>query len=125
MFFRAMSYDKLYKQDAALPESGTDGDVDMSEKFDMAKIDVRFRSALAELEELERMKAATQEGGKFRQELEKSMSECISELRFLTEQLRKARAETEERIRRLEAERDLLRENNEIVEKYLKKGSTF
>lgn len=97
----------------------------MSEKFDMAKIDARFRSALAELEELERMKAATQEGGKFRQELEKSMSECISELRFLTEQLRKARAETEERIRRLEAERDLLRENNEIVEKYLKKGSTF
>lgn len=42
-----MSYDKLYKQDAALPESGTDGDVDMSEKFDMAKIDARFRSALA------------------------------------------------------------------------------
>ena len=51
------------------------------------------------------------------------MSECISELRFLTEQLRKARSETEERIRRLEAERDVLRENNEIVEKYLKKGS--
>ena len=95
----------------------------MSEKFDMAKIDARFRSALAELEELERMKAASQECGKLRQELEKSMSECKSELRFLTEQLRKARSETEERIRRLEAERDVLRENNEIVEKYLKKRS--
>ena len=95
----------------------------MSEKLDMAKIDARFKSTLAELENLERMKAATQEGGKLRQELEKSMSECIAELRFLTEQVRKARVETEKRIRRLEAARDVLRENNEIVEKYLKKGT--
>lgn len=95
----------------------------MSEKFDMAKIDARFRSALAELEELERMKAATQEDEKRRQEVESAMSEFIAELRFLTEQLRKARSETEERVRRLEAERDELRENNEIVENYLKKGT--
>ena len=88
MFFRAMSYDNLYKQDAALPEPGTDGDGDMSEKFDMAKIDARFKSALAELENLERMKAATREDEK----------------------------------RKQAAERDVLRENNEIVEKYLKKG---